>query len=356
MKIVLIISDISRSGGTERATTNVANMLEEQGHDIIILSISTKKGEKSFYEINAPVNVLHLSCKQLPSGLFSKFGWFFDTIKRLKTAILNITPDLIIGQGHNVNSMLPFLSKSSYGSIIGCEHIVFDTIPKSSRMLMSLMYQYLDGVVVLSEQAKEKVKTLNKNIFVIPNALPFLTEETSPLSSNKLMMVGRLSLEKGYDRLVVIANRLKDRFPDWHIDIFGEGPMKNQLLDLYTIENLNTYITIHEPVKNIKQEYLNRSVFIMTSYTEAMPMVILEAKSCGLPIVAYNCEGTSELILNNEDGFLIDNNDDSDFVEKVSVLIKDKILRSALGNRARANALFFSKENVYKKWKQVIEG
>ena len=354
MKLLIIVPDISQSGGTERAATNLANMLQGAGYTIVLLSVSSIQDSKPFYSLNDTVKIIHLSLQPIPTDIFKKIKWYPNAINRLKQSISEILPHLIFGEGHNINAMLPFIRTNNRVPIIGCEHIVFTSIPLSSRLIMKLLYTKLNGLIALSSQARMKMKELNKNIVVIPNTLPFITKKISPKNSKRLLMVGRLRVEKGYDRLVAIAQILKTKYPLWHIDIFGEGDLKDQLVTLYKEANVDDYITINAPQKNIQDEYLSSSIYLMTSYSEAMPMVILEAMSCGVPVIGYKCEGTSELIHDNEDGFLVNDGDIKTIVEKISILIENSELRNIMGLNARKNALKYSPEFIVNIWKALI--
>jgi len=355
MKILIIIPNISHSGGTERAAVNLANMLEKSFYNVIILSLNSNVKDKSYYALTDSIKVVHTGISPIPVGIIDKLNWYPKSISTLKKEIKEINPDLIFGEGHNINCMLPFIRQNKKIPVIGCEHIVFMSIPLFSRALMKLVYRHLNGLVVLSANAKVAISGLNKNINVIPNTLPFLPEDSSSLDAKRLLLVGRLSIEKGYERLVPIAKVLKIKYPLWRIEIFGEGEQKAHLLELYKREKVEDYITINSPVKDIKNEYLKSSIYIMTSHSEAMPMVLLEAKSCGLPVIGYRCEGTAELIHNSVDGFLIDDNDSASFIDKISILIEDVTLRNEMGSNAKTSAFKYAPDNIINSWTLLIE-
>ena len=94
----------------------------------------------------------------------------------------------------------------------------------------------------------------------------------------------------------------------------------------------------------------------MTSYTEAFPMVLLEAKSCGLPVIAYECEGTNELIRNGIDGYIIPNNNYIEFVNKTSELMESYERRLNMGNQAFVDVLKYKKEFISKQWSELLRG
>lgn len=323
--LLIIVPNISKAGGTERVAINLANMLCDD-FEIYLMGLAGNNHEP-FYKIYDKVNLVTNDLGEIPTKIQHKAYYFYRMYKHLKIFTTNNNIEIIMGLGHNINFVVSFL-KNKRNLIIGCEHINYDTIPTSSKILMRLVYPKLDAVVVLSELAKKKIKNLNNKIYVIPNSLPFITDKVSDLASNRILMVGRLSAEKGYERIVPVAKYLKQHFPTWRIDIFGEGEIYTDLIDLYQ-ENELSNVSINPISKNIEKEYLTSSILLSTSYSEAMPMVFLEAMSCGVPIISFSHEGSEILIQNGINGFIV--NGQNELQEKINIMIKDTKLRSEMG-------------------------
>ncbi|MFN3019478.1 glycosyltransferase [Chryseobacterium sp. TY3] len=345
MKITIIIADITRTGGTERATVNLANILAKD-HQLTILSLG--RSGASFFKLESAITLHFLNIGDIPVALKGKVFWYYKFYKRTINYFKKHSADTIIGQGHNINVFLPFFRRGNT-KVFACEHIDYDTIPGVSKKLMKFCYPQLNGLVVLSEIAKNKLKKFNKNIYIIPNSLPFETEQTSSQNNRNLIMVGRISKEKGYERIIPIAKNLSIDFPDWRIDIYGDGEMKIDLLQLIKNHNIHN-VFLHNPVDNIMNKYIESSILLMTSYSEAMPMVILEANHCGLPIVAFRNEGTETLIDNT--GYIADNSDE--FYKNLKILIENKILRNTLSRNARNYAEQYRKRHIEDKWKILL--
>lgn len=349
MRVTIFIADIRKAGGTERATVNLANLLSSQ-HEITIVSLS-KRGDM-FFEVRENVTITFLNLPPMPKKLTSKPNWYVCFYKTVKKHLKEQKPDMAFGTGHNISIVLSLLKKKDR-KMIALEHIDFTSIPTISRVCIKWAYKRLNAVVVLSTDAFEKIRSFNSNIEIIPNVLPFSTDVVSNLQRQKLIMVGRISQEKGYERIIPIAKRLATYNPDWEICIFGEGDKKvwlQQKLDNNAIKN----VSILPPVKNIKSEYLTSSVLLMTSYYEAMPMVILEAHHCGLPVVGYDCQGVNLLIKNGENGFIV--KDDNEFYTKLNLLIENLELRQDMGKKARLTSLYYNTENIKTKWNEFIKG
>ncbi|OXA92192.1 glycosyltransferase family 4 protein [Flavobacterium hercynium] len=355
MNIAILITDISRTGGTERAVVTLANMLCKKYNIVKIVSLTKTTNKKSYYKIDRRVEVDFLNNEPLHIGLLSKIKWSVKTVFLLRNYFRNNNIDIIISTGHNNNWLIPFVRNKRELKIIACEHIVYSSIPKISRFFMSLTYPYLDKIVVLSQKAKESFIKYSK-VSIIPNAISFKPEFLSQLTKKKILMVGRLSSEKGLERLIPIATKLKEKFSDWLIVIVGEGPERELLERLIKESGLEDFIILEGMQQNIETYYVDSSIYIMTSHFEAFPMVLLEAQSFGLPIVVYNCpEGPGQIVRNNESGFLIENNNADEFIDKISMLIENQNLRQDFGKKAKMNTDIFSEKEIVKKWILLFE-
>lgn len=350
-KSVLIITiNQSLQGGTERAIANLYKMCSNEVY-FSILSICSKNEDNNPYDINKN-NIINMGIIELQTTLIGKIKWYINCVNKINKYLKTHHYDFILTYGHNMSIMSPFL-KSRGAKKFACEHINFDTIPSVSKFIMRLSYPLLNGVIALSSTAKKKMTCLNKNIFIIHNCNSFYSEVRSNLNSKRIIMIGRLSAEKGYERLVPIAKYISLHYPDWRIDIFGNGDIRNELEKLYEKESLSNIINLKGNTDNVKEELLNSDILFMTSYTEALPMAIIEAKVLGVPTIAYRCEGTEELIHNSVDGFIVDTFDE--FIFCINQLIKDYSLRKELGENAFLSSKEFSPEAVKKDWLNIFD-
>lgn len=355
MRIAILVLDINKTGGTERATATLANMLCLKGYFITIVSLTKGVDDVSYYELNSKINVVFLKINSIPIKTYEKVSWCLKTINTLKIYLKRNKTDVVLSTSHNVSSLLPFVKVGRNIKLVACEHIVYNSIPIFSKIIMGLTYNFLDGIVVLSETAKKSFSRYH-NVVVIPNALPFEQEKKSSLLEKNILIVGRLSDVKGLERLVPIAQSIKYQFPDWRISLVGDGEIRKELEQLYENNGLLDFIKFRGVVQNVKEEYLKASIYAMTSHFEAFPMVLLEAQTSGLPLIAFDCpEGPSEIIHNDVDGFLIENDNCVLFTEKIKQLIIDYELRVRFGNKGVDNSKKYSKDKVLLDWVSLFE-
>mgnify|MGYP006324378465 CR=1 FL=1 len=352
--IAIIVGNITNHAGTERAVTNLANLLVKTNkYNISIISMYSKNGEKCFFDLSSSVNIFHLNLSN-KNKLIRIFGYllFLINVNRIKN---EKEIDCLIGTTHAINSLIVLLESSI--KKIGCEHMSYDACPKVSAFLRKQLYKKLNAVVVLTKADADKYSFIKKEkLYVIPNSASFNCDLPSSLDNKRMITVGRLTNQKGYDILIKLAKKIKEKCPDWSIDIFGDGCDKEMLLQLIDDEHVHGYVNILAPTSNIKNELLNSSLYLMSSRYEGLPMVLIEAQLCGLPIISFDCpEGPAEVINDGEDGYLINVGDYDDYVRKVIKICKDDDLRKSFGRKATENSERFSTLNISKKWIGLLD-
>ncbi|HDL5700300.1 TPA: glycosyltransferase [Mannheimia haemolytica] len=216
--------------------------------------------------------------------------------------------------------------------------------------------KYADKIVTLTSQGK---KIYTENYSINPDKIEVIHNWIDNIHYNfkydskckKLVTVGRFHPEKGYNFVVDIAKKIYEKYPDWYWDIYGDGD-EEIMTDLSNMPN----IKLKGIVKGIENIFPHHSIYVMTSYYEGLPLVLLEAKQFSLPIVSFDCPtGPSEIIRNNENGFLIDNYNVDLMFEKISLLIEDRNKRIQFSNNASLDIDKFSKPTIIKQWLNLID-
>ena len=159
--------------------------------------------------------------------------------------------------------------------------------------------------------------------------------------------MGRLVEQKGIPDLIEIWRIVNSRYPDWQLDVFGNGEMES-------IPDIKLFV--HPPTANITKEYINSSMLLMTSIYEPFGLVLPEAMSCGLPVVAFDCPyGPAEIITNGVDGFLVKNRDIKRYVDSVCQLIESPGLRQTMGAAGIKASQRYQADKIMPQWKQLFE-
>ncbi len=350
-KVSIYIENILNSAGTERAVVNLANNLDKNGNDVEILSLYSSFGFPVF-EISPNVKIKHLDIK-LNGSLFKRGLHSFITLNKIFKSIDN-DYRIVIGTVHSLNVFLSiiifFKRKNKY---IGCEHIDYDAASVLVIKIRKLLYPFLDSIVVLTNNDYHKyiIRDGLKNCIVIPNEISFYPEEIPLYSNKRIIAIGRFTLQKGFDILIDDIKDVLLSNPGWTLTIIGDGEMRGVLEKKILNNNLDKQVFLKPFTTNIKEEFLDASIYIMTSRFEGLPMVLLEAKSCGLPIISYDCpSGPKEIINDGIDGFLVPFQNKRILTEKLNFLLNSEELRKNMGCNAKKHVLIFSSENIYNKW------
>ena len=142
---------------------------------------------------------------------------------------------------------------------------------------------------------------------------------------------------------------------DWKLCIIGDGEEKQNLITLINTLQINDSVEIKPPTQNIELEYINSSIYIMTSRYEGMPMVLIEAMACGLPVVSFACQsGPSDIISNGIDGYLVENRNEEQLIQKLEELITNNHLRKEMGKNAIKKSMNFDQRYIMEKWIKLI--
>jgi glycosyltransferase involved in cell wall biosynthesis len=348
MKIGIVVHNITNFAGIERAVCNLVNLLT--GFDPIIISIQSDSGIPK-YQLKENIPIYHLNIKQENTKIKKVFG-YFRTIREIRQIDADENFDSMIGTGHDINVLLTFVRKNL--KIIGCEHFGYGAVSLLSRTLRKIFYRRLETIVVLTIEDAEYY-VFHKNVRVIPNALSFMPEQRSNLDAKRILVIGRLSYQKGFDMLISAIFLIKEQCIGWEVKIIGGGedeePLKKQICDL----GIDNIITIHPPNNKILDEYLNASIFVLSSRFEGLPMVLIEAQGCGLPAVSFNCPtGPGEIIEHNKNGLLVEPGNIKQLSKSIAELIVNTEERKAFGANALKSSERYRPEKIFLLWNELL--
>lgn len=372
MKIVYCLPQIYKPGGIERIVSIKANYLVEHGYDVSLI-FANQKNEPSFYPLSNLIKLYDLqvdydSTLELPilKRILKKQTLKKEHRKRLEKLLFQLRADIVISTFTHEAEFLPSIKDGSkkileFHFCRGHKRMMADSFQFS--LLTRIAYYYrcwieeniiiprFDQFVVLTEEDKDNWINKIPSVINIPNIISFKSEECALLNNKRVIAVGRLDAQKGFDRLIDIWKDVYVQCPDWHLHIYGEGVDKERLFQQIKNNHINHVVFIHKPDNNIIQRYLESSVMVMTSRYEGWGLVLTEAMECGLPCIAYACKsGPKDIISNNIDGFCINENNKKKFVERLVYLLKNEITRKEMGLKARANVQRYSKDKVMKQW------
>ena len=376
MKIVYLYNAIAIKGGVERIFVDKMNYLADKlNHEVYLLTSSQGEHPVSF-QLSPNVRHIDLDIRHhiqyqysLPKRLWMRFRLKHLGNKRLKEAIATIDPDIIICTTTYLSievCRLKCRAKKVIESHMARDYTHLtdnfkmgfpnDQINRfNTRRRFRVIEKYSDAVVTLTQSDAQAWRKASK-VYVIPNFTNFASSQSSSCETKRAIAVGRLTYQKGFDRLIDAWKIVNKSYPDWKLDIFGEG-IRQQALNEQIHENgLDGIVTIRPFTSHIKEEYINSSIFALSSNYEGFVLVLLEAMSCGLPCVSFDCpNGPAETITDKEDGLLVKNGDIQGFADALCYLIEQEEERKVFGKRAKENVRRYSPENIMPQWKELFK-
>ncbi|MGL4733027.1 MAG: glycosyltransferase family 4 protein [Fusobacteriaceae bacterium] len=375
MKIIYLTPSICNYGGMERVLKNKLNyFIEKYGYEIHILTTEDRDGQEPFYEFSKKIKVknLNINYRELKKENLIKKVIGRIRKKRLhqeeiQKYIDREKPDICIS---TLMDDFPFFHRlKTDAKKVGEIHFTKNHTLINLKSINASKLRMLNAKLV-NFMTEKRVRKLDKfitltngdylnwkhreNIEVIGNSISFFPENRSELKNKKIISVGRYTHEKGYDLLVEVWKKIEKKNREWRCEIYGSGEDLDRLnlkIDEYGLKN----IRFNPPTQEILEKYLESSIYVMTSRNEGLPLVLIEAMSCGLPVVSFDCPcGPRDLIEDGENGYLIPVNDIELMSEKILDLIHDheKICRFSENGRKKASE--YSEEKIMEKWKKLF--
>ena len=369
MKILYVYQTLARYGGVERVLADKMNYLANHyGYDIYILTRDQGTHQIPF-PLEKRVHYDDLGIRLHTQYAYKGLRRLWEKIRlqclyeyRVCKKIKEIKPDIIIGT--DVMPARSLLRHKGKAKLVIESHSMYRmTYAEPTRNPIKLFLNYMafrayrkaDVLVSLTKGDAEdwQGRNHNRNVRVIPNVVNLnATGLLSDLSQKNVIFVGRFAKLKGIPYLMEIWKRVQARHPDWILNIYGDGEEKEQYADI--IASLN--IVVHQPTRNIHEEYCKNSIFVLTSISESFSLVIPEAMSCGLPVVSFDCPyGPRDIITEGRDGFLVPQYDVDAFADRVCYLIEHNDIRLQMGKAALTSSQRYAAEIVMPQWKELFE-
>ena len=373
MIIVLVCNSLG-GGGAERVHVNLANGFAEKNHDVYLIADIY---QKTSYHVDARVHVLPLCPKAT-----NKFSKWSKALMLLRKYIKKHRPDVVIGNMHLCSLLSRFAAIGTKTPVImtihhALESQAFNGFSKTEKFLDRYSPSLYAATIVLTHADKLVMNNQNhhsKRIYVIPNPLTFVPvtiAENGKLKNvtgqelkkeNIVLAAGRLNDWncKGWDLLIQAAAKLKALFlkEGWRIEIAGGGTETMQMF----LEKMCVQAGVEEFVQflgyrtDMKELFQKSSVFCLSSRSEGLPMVLIEAMSQGCaPVACENLGRTKEIVSNDDEGLLFQTADVNDLARKLSQMIENNEYRKIVQRAAVRRSDFFNIEHVISIWENVLK-
>lgn len=212
-----------------------------------------------------------------------------------------------------------------------------------------------DHVVVLTKEDKDTNWKHEDCVSYIYNPLTISPGKVSSLDNKRVVSAGRLCIVKNHISLIRAWKYVYEKHPDWILEIWGDGDQKSILIDEIKNLNLSDVILLKGYTFDIASIFADASCFVLSSIAEGLPLVVVEAMSCGLPVVSYMCPcGPKDIIEHSKNVFLCEVNDGRKLASYIDFLIENEDLRKEMGKEALKRSKEFNIEKIAKEWESLF--
>lgn len=363
-------------GGSEHAAAMMASHWAGQGKAVTLITLDDVAGDT--IAIHEDVRRVGLGRLSESTGLFSAITANQHRVRALRSAIVESGATRVISLTDRINVLTILACRGT-----GLKPIVAErSDPRHHRIgwfweiLRRHIYRNAGAIVVQTESVRRVVLRFARRIpalpiaghipvLVIPNAV-FIDDEAEAASNEFALAadrkwicgVGRLSVEKGFDRLIAGFAGVAKEHSDWNLVIVGDGPQRKELelhiagFALADRVQLAGWLEQPWPSLGIAE------VFVLPSRYEGFPNALLEAMARGKACIAADCQsGPAEIIRPGENGLLVDGGNDeeleADLAKALHCLLSGAELRASLGENAKGVQTEFSVERHFQAWDAI---
>ena len=369
MKLIYCTHSTYNPGGMERVLLNKVTFLSAlPGWDVSVVTTDQHQ-RPPFYPFPEQVRMTDLEINYSDDndkGVWKKITGYLRKRKehkrKLTALLLKEKPDIVVSLYPSESSFIPEIQDGSK-KVLELHYCKFFRLQYGRKGLLGLIDKWrtrqderivrrFDKFVVLTNEDKGYWGNL-PNLEVIPNAAKLVSDRCSDVKSKRVIAVGRLDYQKGFDRLIQVWELVQKtgKYTDWNLDIFGQGEWQEWLQLLIDEKHLSDTLHINKPTNRIYEEYAKSSIIVMTSNYEGFGMVLVEAMACGVPAIAFDCQcGPKDIIRHGENGLLVRNGDIEGLAAAMMKLMDDEAYRQRLSDKAKGVISTYAEETVMKQW------
>jgi len=336
-------------GGIERSLVTLAGYFSQMGFQVTFIPCLAKD---AFYKLDSRVEVYEPDFEHTDSPL-SRFAFYPRIILFIRRTIKMIDPDAVLVFGDLFSSIILFsLKGSKYPVYISDRTSPSFALRPSLRVLKRILYPGAAGFIAQTRIAadyKTRQYGHRLNVAIIPNPLREVIKYPAIKREKIILYVGRLSWEKGPERLMRSFYDLTER-DGWQLHYAGTGPLLESMKALASSLGISNEVVFSGKVHTIDKYYAKASIYVLPSLLEGFPNSLCEAMAAGLPCVCFDTIPYEELLTHGKDGIVINGDNPGALTSALKSLMNDENLRTSLGLEAQK---IQSRLNVEKVGQQV---
>lgn len=351
MRIAYVIENLSLKGGMERIMVDKMNYLADMMHHDVHLIEVYQNDDSDQYAVSTKVSRTCLGIRKKRCIMLKPLT-FMHIAYAMRRCIDALQPDIMISGsllGVIIFGMQRFRCHTIYESH-GPRHMML--LP----WLINRMEHNVDCVVTITDGDAQEYKKARR-VEVIPNFLGkhIGIQKRAANETFNIVALGRLSPEKGFDLLIDAFAMVNARHTDTQLDIYGSGICQEDLQKQIKNLGLSSKITIHAPEQNVAQIYSQADVIAVTSQFEGFSLVILEALSAGVPVVACDVPYGPRYIIGDSGAGILTERNAASFADAMVRVIENKDMLTSMSANSQSVVARFQKDVIMKQWNNLFK-
>jgi len=361
MKNICFFGGDFRIGGANVVAVNLANELSKRYKVYFVATHDTE--ETSYGRDNVADGVIYHNFALKKERIIKMRQ---KTLPLMKKFIKENGIDVVFAIGYYPGFYIaPIIRYGGGCKFVYCEHESPSSMlsDKKATLMRRINAKTFDVTVALTKRTEEAFvkifKAKPKKVRTIYNWIDESTIDTEShydTGIKRILTVGRISEEKGFDMLADIAKDVFSRCGDWEWHIIGDGPERESFEARIREYGIERHFVLHGSVADASRYYTDYSIIALTSYREGLPLVLLEAKAKNIPCISFDViTGPSEIIRDGENGYLIPMYDKELFAQKLVCMMQDSDIRRKFSQNAQLDIEKFKKQNILRSWIELTE-
>lgn len=367
MKLIYCHADVYNPGGMERVLLNKLRGWVERGYETMLVT-TDQHGRPPFYEFPPEVRMVDLGINYKDDNDKNPIAKTLGYLRRRKKhrealteLLMRERPDIVVSLFPSESSFIPDIQDGSlkmlelhFNKLFRLQYNRKGLLGLADRIRTKQdekLVRKFDNFIVLTRQDAEMWGNL-PNLSVMPNAAVTMPHIEHKPGNHRVIAVGRLDYQKGFDRLLdawaLVPAELR-KF--WHLDIFGQGEWEEKLKQQIVTLGIGESAAVNKPTDKIFDEYAASDFLVMTSHYEGFPMVMIEAMACGVPTVCFDflC-GPRDIIANGINGIIVPEGDLQALATAMQQLMEHPEQLAHLSEQAKRISEEFSQEVIMERW------
>lgn len=373
MKLIYCMSDVYNPGGMERVLLNKLRWWVARGDCELMLVTTDQRNRPPFYAFPPEVRMVDLGINYKEDNGRNPISKTLSYLRKRKIHCRKLTEllmkeraDIVVSLYPSESSFIPDIKDGSK-KVLELHFNKYFRLQYNRRGLLGLADRWrtrqdekivrrFDRFVVLTEEDAVHWGAL-PNLLVIPNAALNIPDVQHTTGNHRVIAVGRLDYQKGFDRLLEAWALLPASLRQiWRLDIFGQGEWEQLLKDKTVRLGTSDSAHINKPTSEIFREYATSDFLVMSSHYEGFPMVMIEAMAVGLPVVCFDflC-GPRDIIRPEENGLMVREGDIPALAAAMRRVMEDPALLEKMSENAKEISKTYSEAAVMAQWEACFK-